>query len=192
MTEAKFAIATRGCPISQSGYFPSRGRLAHLFVHAASGDLYKLRASTPKERQEWITRLRVVAESHFQHYAGSGGSYFPTNASILDAFSKSRDWIDESGKRAIRTWPDVSIGYPISGPTIEVTDGNPSVKATAQATLGSFWRNPLRLPTPAKGPSSNSREAIVVIQSHLVLPLPMNKSLASSYYHQEENHIYNV
>lgn len=40
---------------------------SHTFVvHAASGELYKLRAVDAKERQEWITRLRVVAEVHSQ------------------------------------------------------------------------------------------------------------------------------
>jgi ribosomal protein L20 len=38
-------------------------------VHAASGEIYKLRAVDAKERQEWITRLRVVAELHSQAFA---------------------------------------------------------------------------------------------------------------------------
>jgi hypothetical protein len=36
---------------------------------SASGELYKLRAVDAKERQEWITRLRVVAELHSQALA---------------------------------------------------------------------------------------------------------------------------
>lgn len=43
---------------------------SHTFlVHAASSDLYKLRAVDARERQEWITRLRVVAELHSQALA---------------------------------------------------------------------------------------------------------------------------
>lgn len=38
---------------------------SHTFVvNSASGDVYKLRAADAKERQLWITRLRIVAERH--------------------------------------------------------------------------------------------------------------------------------
>jgi len=43
---------------------------SHTFVaQSASGDVYKMRATNAKERQEWITRLRVVAELHSQALA---------------------------------------------------------------------------------------------------------------------------
>ena len=38
-------------------------------VSSASGDVYKVRAVDAKERQEWITRLRAVAELHSQALA---------------------------------------------------------------------------------------------------------------------------
>ena len=43
---------------------------SHTFViNSASGDVYKVRAADAKERQEWITRLRAVAELHSQALA---------------------------------------------------------------------------------------------------------------------------
>ncbi|OXA36622.1 oxysterol-binding protein-related protein 11 [Folsomia candida] len=135
----------RGCLHLAGAVISPSEEDSHTFVvHAASGDLYKLRAVDAKERQEWITRLRVVAELHSQALSqtnsglreGSGGLIVPTNASILDAFSQVTDWLTKAENAASDVAGCIDR-FPISGPTMKCTDGEVLVlKATAQATLG--------------------------------------------------------
>jgi len=122
---------------------------SHTFVvNAASSDLYKLRAQNAKERQEWITRLRVVAELHSQAYAqsnsglreGSGASsrLVPTNVSILDAFTEVTNWLTKAEQTANDIGTTIDR-FPTSGNNAKSTDADLLVlKATSQATVASL------------------------------------------------------
>ncbi|ODM98093.1 Oxysterol-binding protein-related protein 11 [Orchesella cincta] len=124
---------------------------SHTFVvNSASGDVYKLRAADARERQSWITRLRIVAERHShalaqtnsplvsREHGSSTARMVPTNLSILDAFAQVQEWLH----KAEISCQEVGISidrFPISGSGTKSTDPDLLIlKATSQTTLGNL------------------------------------------------------
>jgi hypothetical protein len=122
---------------------------SHTFVvNPASGEMFKLRATDAKERQEWITRLRVVAELHSQALSQTNspmvsrdvGSSTPRvvacNLNVLDAFGHVQEWLQRTELSCVDMSTQIDQ-FPTSGSGTKSTDQDLlSLKATAQATLG--------------------------------------------------------
>jgi hypothetical protein len=124
---------------------------SHTFVvNSASGDVYKVRAVDAKERQEWITRLRAVAELHSQALAqtnsplvsrdhgSSSNRMMECNISILDAFSQVQDWLERANHSCQELGQSIDR-FPISGAGIKSTDQDLlGLKATSQSMMGNL------------------------------------------------------
>jgi len=124
---------------------------SHTFVvNPASGEMFKLRATDAKERQEWITRLRVVAELHSQalsqtnspmvsrDHGQSAPRVVACNLNVLDAFGHVQEWLQRT-ELACLDMSSQMDQFPLSGPGTKCTDQDLlSLKATAQTTLSSL------------------------------------------------------
>jgi len=122
---------------------------SHTFViHSTTGELYKLRAVDAKERQEWITRLRVVAELHSQALAQTSSPLVARDAgyassrvvdcnlSVLDAFAHVQEWIQRAESSFVEMGALVDQ-FPTSGPGTKSVDQDLlTLKAVSQASLG--------------------------------------------------------
>nr|CAB3264581.1 oxysterol-binding protein-related protein 11-like [Phallusia mammillata] len=89
-------------------------------VNAANGEVYKLRASNAKERQEWVSRLRTVVQHFSSQIAqehpplAASGSRKPRTRSVVSNMSNSINKIKDQVQQ-------------LSGPQV----GNSSVKHSA-------------------------------------------------------------
>ncbi|KAJ8686790.1 hypothetical protein QAD02_022584 [Eretmocerus hayati] len=110
-------------------------------VNSATGDMVKLRATDARARQEWVDKLRAVAEMYTRAIASSHPPLPPREHSsslrnppvakleVLDAFANCREQLNKAQKQS------QSLAQ-----SIEVTDMNLDpellvLKATAYATV---------------------------------------------------------
>ncbi|XP_026277867.1 oxysterol-binding protein-related protein 11 [Frankliniella occidentalis] len=122
-------------------------------VNSTSGELFKLRAGDARARQDWVNRLRAVAEMHTiaiaqsnpplpprEHHTLGTSSATPNplvhcTMALLDAFSMVRDHLQKAehcNSLLVRAVEDL----PVSGPGMHSSDADLLVlKATTSATL---------------------------------------------------------
>ncbi|KAK3914666.1 Oxysterol-binding protein-related protein 11 [Frankliniella fusca] len=122
-------------------------------VNSTSGELFKLRAGDARARQDWVNRLRAVAEMHTiaiaqsnpplpprEHHTLGTSSTNPNplvhcTMALLDAFSMVRDHLQKAehcNSLLVRAVEDL----PVSGPGMHSSDADLLVlKATTSATL---------------------------------------------------------
>ncbi|KAG8235075.1 hypothetical protein J437_LFUL015319, partial [Ladona fulva] len=128
-------------------------------VNPATGEAYKLRATDARERQEWVNRLRAVAEMHTlaiarsnpplpprehhsiqqSHSSASQGSRVHCTLAVLDAFSKVREqlFIAEQNSNALSKAIE---DLPQTGGSTSIDHDLLILKATSAATLSCLSR----------------------------------------------------
>lgn len=122
-------------------------------VNSTTGELFKLRAGDARARQDWVNRLRAVAEMHTiaiaqsnpplpprEHHTLAASTANPNpmvhcTLALLDAFSMVRDHLQKAehcNSLLVRAVEEL----PVSGPGMHSSDPDLLVlKATTSATL---------------------------------------------------------
>lgn len=123
-------------------------------VNPATGEVYKLRATDARERQEWVNRLRAVAEMHTlaiarsnpplppreyhsvqqSHTSSSQGSRVHCTLAVLDAFSKVREQLFVAEQNSYALSKAIE-DLPQTGRSTSTDHDLLILKATSAATL---------------------------------------------------------
>lgn len=127
-------------------------------VNSASGEVFKLQAADARERQEWVNRLRVVAEMHTMAIAQSNpplpprehhsvlplthtaalptaqGPRVHCSLAVLDAFQTASAHLQKA-EQSTKNLAQMIDNLPTSGPVTNLDPDLLMVKATSQATI---------------------------------------------------------
>ncbi|XP_071440202.1 oxysterol-binding protein-related protein 11-like isoform X1 [Hetaerina americana] len=133
---------------------PSDEDSSSFAVNSATGEMYKLRATDARERQEWVNRLRAVAEMHTLAIARSNpplppreyhstqqsyssalqGSRVTCTLAVLDAFSKVREQLFLAEQNSYSLSKAIE-SLPSTGTSTSTDHDLLILKATSAATL---------------------------------------------------------
>ncbi|XP_046407080.1 oxysterol-binding protein-related protein 11-like isoform X2 [Ischnura elegans] len=133
---------------------PSDEDSSSFAVNSATGEMYKLRATDARERQEWVNRLRAVAEMHTlaiarsnpplppreyhstqqSHSSALQGSRVTCTLAVLDAFSKVREQLFIAEQNSYSLSKAIE-SLPSTGSSTSTDHDLLILKATSAATL---------------------------------------------------------